>query len=45
MVSRIKVGILDIHQGYDESEWYVDTFTYSKIRDNICSSLLVLIIE
>ena len=35
MVSKIKVGILDIHEGYDESNWYVDTFTYSKIRDNI----------
>ena len=35
MVSKIKVGILNIHEGYDESNWYVDTFTYSKIRDDI----------
>ena len=36
MVSRIKIGILDVHSGYDESSWYVDTFTYGKIRENIC---------
>ena len=36
MVYRIKIGILDVHSGYDESSWYVDTFTYGKIRENIC---------
>jgi hypothetical protein len=31
----VKIGILNIHSGYDENLWYVDTFTYGKIRENI----------
>lgn len=31
----VKIGILDIHQGYDEVEWFVTTFDYGKIRENV----------
>ena len=31
----VKIGILNIHTGYDENSWFVDTFTYGKIRENI----------
>lgn len=31
----IKIGVLNNHTGYDETSWYVSTFEYSKIRENI----------
>lgn len=33
--TSIKIGILDIHNGYEENTWFVDTFTYGNIHENI----------
>lgn len=31
----VKIGILNLHHGYDETSWFVDTFVYGKVRENI----------
>lgn len=45
MNNKVKIGILNINPGYDEVSWFVDTFEYGKIRENIYESYTELYIE
>jgi len=42
---KVKIGVLNINQGYDEVAWYVDTFEYGKIRENLIDSYTEIYIE